>query len=83
MNGRERNLGALLWSFETSLKVSQSRRPSSISGMRFYCLLIGVLGKLLVVGVRQTFTGASCDHVIVSLPYTTPHATRHLRSRVT
>ena len=44
MNGRERNLGALLWSFEISFKVSQSRRPSSISGMRFYCLLIGVFG---------------------------------------
>jgi hypothetical protein len=48
MNDRERNLGALLWSFETSFKVSQSRRPSSISGMRFYCLLIGVFGTQVI-----------------------------------
>jgi hypothetical protein len=39
MNDWERNLGALLWSFETSFKVSQSRRPSSISGMKILLLV--------------------------------------------
>jgi hypothetical protein len=48
MNDWERNLGALLWSFETSFKVSQSRRPSSISGIKFYCLLIGVFGTQVI-----------------------------------
>ena len=48
MNDRERNLGVLLWSFETSLEVSQSRKPSSISGMRFYCLLIDVFGTQVI-----------------------------------
>ena len=55
MNGRERNLGALLWSFETSFKVSQSRRPSSISGMRFYCLLIGVFGTQEIGMIEKVF----------------------------